>query len=134
MLFILELQCGDVNYYCPRGSTYPIRVQGGYYSIGGNYDNKTRNAEAICPPGSYCINSIPYLCPKGYYGDTPGLATVDCSGHCPAGYYCPGGTVNPIECPEGSYSTGTAWNCTPCPGGRTTPMKCKNENTCCYRL
>jgi hypothetical protein len=50
-------------------------------------------------------------CPAGYYGSVAGLADSTCSGLCPAGYYCPAGSVNPREkgcgsaeffCPEGS--------------------------------
>lgn len=130
---VIELICGDVNYYCPRGTSFPIRVTGGYYSTGGNYDNQTRSGQEICPPGSYCINAIPYLCAKGRYGSVAGLAVIECEADCPAGYFCPPGTVNPFPCPEGSYSTGKVAQCTQCPGTRTTPMKCKTDNTCCLR-
>lgn len=128
-----ELECGDVNYYCPRGSYYPLPVRGGYYSIGGNADNKTRRGEVICPPGSYCVHSIPILCPRGRYGQTPGLTTSDCTDGCPAAFYCPGGSVDPIPCPDQTYSTGLTSVCSPCPAARDTPLKCQTSNDCCNR-
>lgn len=131
--FSIELKCGDVNFYCPRGSFFPTPVTSGFYSIGGNPDNQTRRDQAICPLGSYCEHAIPRLCPKGRYGNQEGLADSTCTDGCPPGYYCPGGSVNPIPCPDQSYSTGLTWTCTPCPGERTTSLKCQTEKTCCMR-
>jgi hypothetical protein len=55
-------------------------VGGGNYSIGGSAHNRTRTAQVICPPGSYCQGAIPILCPMGRYGDRPGLSDSACSG------------------------------------------------------
>lgn len=75
-----DLECGDVKYYCPRGAFYPLLVGGGNYSIGGSAHNRTRTAQAICPPGSYCEGAIPILCPMGRYGNRPGLSDSSCAG------------------------------------------------------
>lgn len=75
-----DLECGRVGYYCPQGSFYPLLVGGGNYSIGGSSHNRTRVAQVICPPGSYCANSIAILCPMGRYGSTPGLKDASCTG------------------------------------------------------
>ena len=75
-----DLECGRVGYYCPQGSFYPLLVGGGNYSIGGSAHNRTRTAQVICPPGSYCANSIPVLCPMGRYGSTAGLKDSACTG------------------------------------------------------
>ncbi len=36
---------------------------------------------------------------------------------CTVGHFCPEGTADPIECPDGSYMTvrqaAECWNCTP---------------------
>lgn len=125
--------CGNVNYYCPRGSAYPLEVSAGYYSTGGNADNRTRSGQAICPQGSYCVNSISILCPPGRYGSTVGQGLSMCTGGCPAGYYCPSGTVTPIACPYNTYSTGLASRCTSCPSSRTSPMLCQTDASCCTR-
>lgn len=40
-------ECGSVTYYCPAGSSYPVRVTGGYYSVGGgnSQGNVTRTSQ-----------------------------------------------------------------------------------------
>jgi hypothetical protein len=75
-----DLECGNVQYFCPRGAFYPLLVGGGNYSIGGSAHNRTRTAQVICPPGSYCQGAIPILCPMGRYGNRPGLSDSACSG------------------------------------------------------
>lgn len=89
-----DLECGQVGYYCPRGAFYPLLVGGGNYSIGGSATNRTRVAQAICPPGSYCSDSIAILCPMGSYGSTAGLKDSTCTGEWSFCYetimtYCP---------------------------------------------
>lgn len=76
-----------------------------------------------CPRGSYCLNGIQTLCPKGYYGLVERASSkLNGCGICPAGYFCLEGTENfelnpcprghycpvmtglPIECNKGSYN------------------------------
>ena len=52
---------------------------------------------STCPPSFYCFSGAPVLCP--------------------AGFYCPLGSVNATECPKGSYSNAGASTCAPCPAG-----------------
>lgn len=129
-----EYKCGNNNYYCPAGSFYPIAVDGGYYSIGGDYDNSTRVSQEICPKGYYCIDAIKFPCPAGRFGKSLGLTTDLCSGACPAGFECPSATITPSPCPFNTYSVGMAGACSPCPSERTTPMKCQDDNSCCLRI
>ena len=69
-----DYKCGDVTLYCPLGSIYPLSVDGGYYTGGGdNKLNTTRYYRIVCPVGSYCVGGVPYLCPRGTYGNTTGL-------------------------------------------------------------
>jgi hypothetical protein len=56
-------------------------VGGGNYSTGGSAHNRTRTAQAICPPGSYCEGAIPILCPMGRFGNRPGLSDQSCAGN-----------------------------------------------------
>ena len=112
--------------YCPRGSK--------------NYKD--------CPQGSYCLEGgtvgqlgDPIPCPKGTFGNRPGLKEEsECSdclpGHycgteglsnvtdlCNAGYWCkkkaetatPSGTENFGPCPSGGYY---------CESGSSTPQRC----------
>jgi hypothetical protein len=44
-------ECGEPQSFCPQGSATPLRVEEGYYSIGGTL--KTRSAERKCEPGSW---------------------------------------------------------------------------------
>jgi hypothetical protein len=54
-------------------------------------------------------------------------------GPCPPGFYCPGGTVDPLPCAPTEYSTGIVAVCSKCPGTRTTPLLCQHEKGCCFR-
>ena len=82
----------------------------------------------MCPPGLYRSTGsgtgrtcLP--CPPGVFGAAPGLASPQCSGPCPVGYWCPevsvNGTANP--CPQGTYGElegqGSAAACLPCRAG-----------------
>jgi hypothetical protein len=59
--------------------------------------------ETICTPGSYCINGLKLPCPPGLFGNVTGLRTVNCSGPCQPGQFCPQGSVTPLPCPKGTY-------------------------------
>ena len=52
------------------------------------------------------INST-YLCNAGFYcqgkANVPNPNDGVTGSICPAGYYCPQGTVNPVPCPAGTY-------------------------------
>ncbi len=77
-----------------------------------------------CPEGHYCPKgtAIPKACPKGkYYNKISGKALSDCI-DCTAGYYCPDpGTVTPLPCTKGYYSSPGAFNCTICKPGFYCP-------------
>jgi len=87
---------------------------------------------AQCPPGSYCPESEPILCPRGAFcgGGTnftlcppgtfqPRTGQADCL-PTPVGYISPdSGAMTPVVCPRGSVcdSTGLALPNKPCPPG-----------------
>ena len=115
-----------------------------YYCLGGE-----AATTGTCPPGFYCLLNTKfaeeYACPNGTYNQEYGKSSVmDCQ-VCPQGYFCEKGTVNPYECPYGTYmpygynktsrlSIGTAagyqMDCLQCDGGyfclnaTITPVKC----------
>ena len=93
--------CGSSSVYCPPAGSYPIKVDVGYYTIGGN-DNNTRVSQEISPIGHYTLDGILYLCPVGTYGNTEGLSSDYCSGRCSAGWYCPAGSTSPKQLACGS--------------------------------
>lgn len=129
----LEFECGGTQYYCPKGSIYPSLYSAGYYTIGGSEDNMTRTDQAICPLGSYCQYGMIFACAAGLYGNVTGQTDPRCSGLCPAGYYCPVGTSEPIACENQYFSVGGASKCSACPGSVTTTTPCRDSLTCCFR-
>ena len=69
-------------------------------------------------------------CPKGTFGQVKRLFSKECSGECPAGHYCPIGSVAPLPCRSGQYQEETSkGDCTNCPQGFAAPKggseKCK---------
>ena len=90
--------CGRGN-FCPRGSSKPIKVPSGYYSISVAKANtvvadgvvvhiSNAHESLLCEPGHYCAAGIRHQCPGGTYGKEPGLTTPSCSGVCSGGYLC----------------------------------------------
>ena len=77
---------------------------------------------AVLPAGRH-DGDYPYECVPGVYGDSvaqnaqsgPGCAAV-----CPAGYYCPSGSVHPTICPPGRYCPVGSGAYLACPIGKTT--------------
>jgi hypothetical protein len=128
--------CGSDSMYCPAGSTAPIAVAVGYYSVG---PATLKTSAAVCPLGQYCNGSGSALdCPLGTFGGVQGLSTASCSGRCddgalclprstiaqgvpcPQGFVCQQGAATP--CPTGTYNPGTgavaaSIACIPCPAG-----------------
>jgi len=108
-----------------------------------------------CPPGTFSLGGAGNncsLCPTGLFG-AGGSTTNECSGLCPAGYYCPAGTgvlgtadggsrgKLPIPCPLGHYCPPGTGGCGPgsyewngtcdtckndfyCPGNKSAPVAC----------
>ena len=83
-------------------------------------------------------------CGVGFYtGDKAAATSADCR-TCPAGYYCPDGSVFPTPCPIGYYSSSTGGTssaaCLQATAGyvqpwlgytrATTPIQCPNGSVC----
>lgn len=86
----------------------------------------------------YCSGGVRRPCPAGTYGVEPALRSSACSAICPGGFFCPAGSISPVECggadvycplrsvaavrvPEGFFSMGAAAlrrdRIAPCPKG-----------------
>ena len=59
--------------------------------------------QELCPPGSYCVDGIRFLCPEGRYGSISGQTNSSCTGACAVGFYCPAGSLSKIQEPCGSH-------------------------------
>jgi hypothetical protein len=139
--------------YCPGGGSQPTQCEVSKYcpipgltagspcppgKLCSNTGGSTPSGD--CPPGMYSTGGAPPClnCRSGRYGNG-GNTGPECSGLCPAGYYCPPGSMNPYSsgsgigqlCPEGHYcpvGQGTTCRagqqllngrCVTCPNGRT---------------
>ena len=73
-------------------------------------------------------------CPPGTYGNTSYLTSLECSGLCPPGHYCPAGTFDPIPCPVGRYlefAGGSSLNsCIRCSPGTFNPAQARTDAGC----
>ena len=106
--------CGS-GYYCPGGGRRVACPEG-------TYSNKTRLSQASdclpCAGGKHCtdvaLQTPQGPCSKGFFcagsasstapfAKTCGTANGLCSGMCPAGHYCEGGTASPTRCPAGTF-------------------------------
>lgn len=101
---IFEKQCGAEHtsiysnsslnsnaVFCPEGSSSPLVVQVGHYSVG--FNRTTRESTVPCHPGSYCVNGVISDCPAGRFGAVERLSDAGCSGPCRRGHYCPPGST-----------------------------------------
>ena len=66
---------------------------------------------SVLPRGAL-NDDYPFACAPGVFGesfDAAQQSTPQCSGACPSGFHCGGGTVVPVECPRGAFcATGSA--------------------------
>lgn len=95
------VDCGSEDRYCPIGSTSPLAVPPGHYSVGASV--RRRHSTRVCPRSFYCVHGRQLPCPAGTYGTTTALATAQCTAPCPSGHYCPRQTTTPIKCPAGTF-------------------------------
>lgn len=102
--------------YCPNGSTAPTPCPSGSYSLK-NPNNFSEQDECyVCEQGTYlasagsleCLPCTPgYTCEGGTITATPTDLATDKGEICPAGFYCPEGSWDPIACPKGTYQPNT---------------------------
>ena len=123
--------------YCPEGSSIPRQVTAGYYTTGGNETtNRTRHSQMRVEPGYFAEQGRKYRCPPGRYGNAYGLSTEFCTGFCPAGFYCPWNTSDPLPCPHGTYTSPGSFACITCPqrpGSMVSATTCKTGRHCCFK-
>ena len=128
------------GYLCPYGvSIDPTTDQATYGCEAGYYCLSKKTYAIPCRPGTYvsslasddisdCLDSG-----AGKYLDT--YASTDSGTDCPAGYYCPSGTTQPVACPAGTYNTATGKSslsdCTPCEAGYYCPYESTTTRTDC---
>ena len=103
---------------CPIGSVKPLSMPAKQARALPMIEvsKKTFN-RALCDFGHYCprgSNEV-FKCSAGTYGETNNLTNFMCSGICPAGSYCPPGTINPIPCPPDRIHF--------CPPGSRSPLR-----------
>ena len=65
-------------------------------------------------------------CPEGTYTNVTETPDLDSCIECPAGYYCPVATNQPIDCSRGSYCVAGVEVPTPCPIGTYGNRTSKN--------
>ena len=110
--------------YCPSGSKTPLVCPQGTYCP----DNAMASPISFCAADKYSAglttgnttnkdDCIPY-CPAGFQNE-PGLKTNQygytyCKKPCPPGFYCPYGVINPVPCPDGTYSNSGSSNVSAC--------------------
>lgn len=58
----------------------------------GDWDE--RKDQLPCPPGSFCVGGLRYLCPPGRFGSVQQISHPQCSGECDTGFYCPWGSTS----------------------------------------
>ncbi|WAR13008.1 hypothetical protein MAR_027188 [Mya arenaria] len=74
----------------------------GYYCTGNSTtDHPTGTGGYYCPAGQITSTPSSYECPAGYFCVTGVSPEAD---ECPVGHYCPEGTVQPVHCPNGTFS------------------------------
>jgi hypothetical protein len=133
---------GPSSVYCPAGSGLPTMVPDGHYTIRAAANsssdpaaplassfNLTQDAITLTEPGYFSVAGIRYPCNAGLYGAEYGGSVHTCTDTCPAGYYCPLATATPIECPDSSYSVGTAEDCIACPWNSLPPPVLYSEDS-----
>ena len=87
----------------------------GHYSGPSDVNENVRYEETLCPVGYYCVGGEKFECASGYFGNSTGLTTSQCSGMCKDGYYCESGSTRDDQHECGSVDKY-------CPAGSETPL------------
>ena len=127
---------GDPSaFFCPIGSAKPETITAGHYTFGGDDGhNRTRVGQRKAKRGFFAEEGKLYRCPPGRYGHEAGLSTEFCSGFCPAGFYCPWNTSEPLPCAKNHYSVSGSAFCTKCPlpPHEIDRERCRTSRNCCF--
>lgn len=102
------------EYPCPRGTyTQSDALQeeaqctvcpGGFYCIEGSAEVSGRCTRGYyCPPGTG--SGIDFPCPAGTFSNATDLKAADECRPCPVAHFCPPGSVEPVACYAGTYSS-----------------------------
>ena len=104
--------CRSEKEYCPQGSSEPHIAKPGFYTVDSTrFIENGRGLESSyfyrsdvkeCEYGYYCHDGIKLACGPGRYGNELRLKDKNCTDECPAGFYCPVGSVYPFTHPCGS--------------------------------
>jgi hypothetical protein len=112
---------------CPAGTYNPntggtsaascLTSPAGYYT-----NAATTTPSLLCRAGYYCPSgsrsATPFACPVRTYNKYTGRAALEDCAICATGYYCASpATVNPTQCPAGSYCELGSVNPENCPAG-----------------
>lgn len=111
------------GFYCPLNhvNKHEFMCDPGYYCTAGSSDDTS------CPKGKYCDRSMLGTagtdCLEGYYCDELQTENPSPDGKtCPRGQYCPVGSINPTNCPIGTYNNkkgaSASTDCLDCPKGK----------------
>lgn len=65
----------------------------------------TNTSKTACLPSPH-LYFIHTTTPRRYYGDALGATSATCAAQCPAGYFCPAGTINATEGKTADSPTG----------------------------
>lgn len=130
----ISTDLSTMNNMCPPGNRWSICIYEIYYhintfscNVSGHYCPGRSAAPIQCPPGtnssSVGLQRVEDCqpCVKGHY--CPLNGTVYSVRECIAGYFCPGGVINPalnasLICTIGSYCPGGSDFPSPCPPGQ----------------
>lgn len=112
----------SAGYYCPAGVPLSTSTPTNYVCQEGYMCPAGVQAPMPCNPGfyqPYKMQALCLTCPASYYCP---IQSMSAAALCPAGQYCPAGSINPVDCPAGTYNPFTglssASHCLPCPSGR----------------
>ncbi|CAG5113760.1 Oidioi.mRNA.OKI2018_I69.chr2.g7850.t1.cds [Oikopleura dioica] len=89
---------------CPEGfwcsGTNQTACDDGFHCISGSYSpspgcsDKAAGRGEVCPLGHYCVDGFKFPCSAGTTCSQYGLTDESQAEDCPAGYYCPLGTIS----------------------------------------
>lgn len=113
------------GYYCISDEVEQASTPRQYETTPGHYSVEGSKTEIPCPAGTYTLDYVTANecdpCDPGFYCPNVGTSDRD-ENPCPAGSYCPSGSVLPTGCPKGTFGSDTrfqnASQCETCPVGQ----------------